>query len=240
MNFYINKSIKNKKGELKILEHKCEVCGRMWRKKLKADGKIVCNKHYHQFKRFGCFRDASSRTQRDKNNITINGDIALIDLYDKQYNVIAQAIIDTEDINKVKYIKWRLNCNGYVMNNSHTSIFLHRRILGVDTMVDHKNGNRLDNRKCNLRVATPSTNQMNVNYLGVYRHKDKYIAKIKLHQHQTHLGVFAYEEEAKYARWYAEQVLFKEFAYPKPEPKIIESRKNEIQKLVNNKVQRLQ
>ena len=85
-----------------ILEHKCEVCGRMWRKKLKADGKIVCNKHYHQFKRFGCFRDVSSRTQRDKNNITINGDIALIDLYDKQYNVIAQEIIDTQDINKVK------------------------------------------------------------------------------------------------------------------------------------------
>lgn len=240
MNFYINKSIKIKKGNCKILEHKCEICGRMWRRKLTADNKTVCCKHYTQFKKFGCFKDNSSRTPSDKNNITINGDIALIDLYDKQYNVIAQAIIDVEDVDRIKYIKWRLNCNGYVINNSHTDIFLHRRILNVDSMVDHKNGNRLDNRKCNLRVATPSTNQMNVNYLGIYRYKGKFIAKIKLHQRQVHLGVFTYEEEAKYARWYAEQVLFKEFAYPKPEPKIIESRKNEIQELVKNKVQRLQ
>jgi hypothetical protein len=223
-----------------MLEHKCEVCGRMWRKKLIADGKVVCNKHYKQFKKFGFFRDTSSRTQRDKNNITIDGDVAYIDLYDKQYNVIAKAIIDATDVDKIKNIKWRLNHNGYVVNNSHTSIFLHRRILGVETMVDHKNNNRLDNRKSNLRITTQSTNQMNVKYSGVYPHNDKWIAKIKLNQKQVHLGVFAYEEEAKYARWFAEQILFKEFAYPKAEPDIIESRKKEIQELVKNKVQRLQ
>ena len=149
----------------------------MWRRKLTADNKTVCCKHYTQFKKFGYFKDNSSRTPRDKNNITIDGDIALIDLYDKHYNVIAQAIIDAEDVDKIKYIKWRLNCNGYVMNNSRTDIFLHRRILNVDTMVDHKNGNRLDNRKCNLRVATPSTNQMNVNYVGICRYKGKFIDK---------------------------------------------------------------
>ena len=223
-----------------MLEHKCEVCGRMWRKKLIADGKVVCNKHYKQFRKFGYFRDTSDRTQRDKNNITINGSIAYIDLYDKQYNVIAKAIIDTEDVERVKNIKWRLNHNGYVINNSNTSIFLHRRILNVNEMVDHKNGNRLDNRKENLRITTQSTNQMNVKYSGVYPHNDKWIAKIKLNQKQVHLGVFTYEEEAKYARWYAEQILFKEFAYPKDEPNIIQSRKNEIQELVKSKVQRLQ
>ena len=151
-----------------MLEHICEVCGKPWRKKLIADGKVVCNKHYKQFRKFGCFRDISSRTQRDKNNITIDGNIAYIDLYDKFYNVIARAIIDADDIDKVKYIKWRLNGNGYVINNSSTTMFLHRRILNCNTIVDHINGNRLDNRKCNLRVVTKSQNQMNVDYKGVY------------------------------------------------------------------------
>lgn len=223
-----------------MLEHKCEVCGKMSRKKLKADGKIVCNKHYKQYKKFGYFKDTSSRTQRDKNNITIIGNMAFIDLYDKQYNVIAKAIIDADDIDKVKYIKWRLNCNGYVINYNDTTTFLHRRILNCNMMVDHINGNRLDNRKSNLRVVTHSQNQMNVNYKGVYKHKDKkWIAKIKIQQKQIHLGVFSYKEESLYARWYAEKILFKEYAYPKPEPEILESRKKEIQELVKQKVQRL-
>lgn len=222
-----------------MLEHKCEVCGRYSRKKLKADGKVVCNKHYRQFKKYGCFKDSSSRTPRDKNNITIVGDIAYIDLYDKQYNIIAKAIIDTDDVDKVKYIKWRLNGNGYVYNNSNASTFLHRRILDCNTLVDHVNGNRLDNRKCNLRIATQSQNQMNVNYRGVYEHNNSWLAKIKLHQKQMYLGTFPYKEEALYARWYAEQLVFKEFAYPKPEPEILESRKEEIKELVKRKVQRL-
>lgn len=222
-----------------MLEHKCEICGKYWRKKLKADGKIVCNKHYKQFKKFGYFRDNSPRTQRDKNNITIKNNVAYIDLYDKQYNVIAKAIIDADDVEIVKNIKWRLNNNGYAVNNSDTSIFLHRRILNCDTMVDHINGNRLDNRKCNLRPVTKSQNQMDVDYKGVYFVKNKWIAKIKLHQKQIHLGAFAYEEEAKYARWIAEKYVFGEYAFKKPEPQILESRKKEIQELVKEKVQRL-
>lgn len=222
-----------------MLEHQCEVCGKLWRKKLKADGKIVCAKHYNQFKKFGYFRDTSPRTQRDKNNITIDNNYAYIDLYDKFYNVIAKAIIDIEDISKVKNIKWRMNCNGYVINNSNTSMFLHRRILNTNKMVDHINGDRLDNRKSNLRICNHSQNQMNTNYKGVYDHNGRYIAKIKLNGKQKHIGVFDVYEEALYARWFAERIVFKEFAFKKEEPKILESRKEEIQSLVKNKVQRL-
>lgn len=224
-----------------MLEHKCEVCGRMWRKKLIANGKVVCNKHYIQYHKFGEFRDTSSRTQRDKNNITIVNDVAYIDMYDKYYNVVAQAIIDSSDVDIVKYIKWRINCNGYVINNSESTMFLHRRILGTNNMVDHINGNKLDNRKSNLRIVTKSQNQMNVNYKGVYKKDNgKWCAKIKLNQKQLNLGTFDYEEEALYARWVAEKILFGEYAYNKEEPNIIQCRKDDIYKLIESKVQRLQ
>lgn len=224
-----------------MLEHKCEVCGRLWRKKLKADGKIVCNKHYKQYKKHGKFMDNSPRTQRDKNEIIVVGKVSYICLYNKQYEVIDKAIIDTEDIDKVKNIKWRIDCNGYAINNSKTSIFMHRVVLGVNSEVDHINGNRLDNRKANLRLTNHSLNQMSVNYKGVYRSEngEKWIAKIKINQKQLHLGTFAIKEEAEYARWLAESLLFKEYAYKKEEPQIIASRKRDIAELVENKVQRL-
>lgn len=224
-----------------MLEHRCEICGKPWRKKLKADGKVVCGKHYKQYKKFGYFRDSKPRTQRDKNEITVDGEVSYISLYDKYYNEIARAMIDTEDICKVKNIKWRLNCNGYAINNSKRSIFLHRQILGVDDMVDHINGDRLDNRKSNLRVANHSTNQMNTNHKGVsLRDDNRWYAYIKKNQRMLNLGVYEYEQEALFARWYAEKLLFAEFAYPKKEPNVIENRKNEIKELVERKVQRLQ
>lgn len=225
-----------------MLEHKCEICGKMWRKKLKADGKIVCNKHYKQFKKNGYFTDNSPRTQRDKNEIILEKDYAKICLYDKQYNIINYAIIDLEDVNKVKNIKWRINCNGYVINNSNHSCFLHRIILNVNSYIDHINGNRLDNRKCNLRICTKQENKMNISkYKGYYKIKNRWIAKIKQNGKQVHLGSFVYEDEAAYARWCAEKILFKDFmSKEKKEPLLPDNRKKEIFNLVSKKVQRLQ
>ena len=52
-----------------MLEHVCEVCGKRNRKKLKANGLVVCSKHYSQFKHYGYFRDNSPRTQKDRKRI---------------------------------------------------------------------------------------------------------------------------------------------------------------------------
>lgn len=116
---------------------------------------------------------------------------------------------------------------------------MHRVILDTDQFVDHINHNTLDNRKCNLRVVTKAQNMMNSNFKGVSRNGCKWYAHIKINQKMLNLGYYLDEEEALYARWYAEQELFKEFAYPKPEPEILESRKSQIQEYVNRKVQRL-
>lgn len=84
------------------------------------------------------------------------------------------------------------------------------RVLGRSLMsneqVDHINGNSLDNRRSNLRLATNGQNGMNKGktrrnasgYKGVYWHKrvQKWTAEIKLNKKKYHLGYFDTPEEA--------------------------------------------
>ena len=115
-----------------------------------------------------------------------------------------------------------------------------RVILNTDQFVDHINHNTLDNRKCNLIVVTKSQNQMNCNYKGVCKMKNgKYYAHIKLNQKLYNLGTYILEEEAMFARWYAETMLFKGYRYPKNKPCILPEREKAIIEYVNKKVQRL-
>lgn len=224
-------------------KYKCDFCGREMTRKIKAHGHIYCHKHYGQFKKYGRVLDSNPRTLFDKNEYHIDGDITYIDLYDKNCNVIAQTIIDTEDLELVKYTKWKLSGSGYAMNtpkfnggNKHMS----RVVLHTNEMVDHINHNTLDNRKCNLRVVTKSQNQMNSNHKGVHEMKNgKYYAYIKINQKHINLGTYVHEQEAYYARWYAETILFGEYRYEKEEPDIPDDRKIAIQEYVNKKVQRL-
>lgn len=82
----------------------------------------------------------------------------------------SQAIIDREDYDLVKHWKWQ-NVRGYAAridkNCVPKSIKMHRLILehhcinikGLET--DHCNGNKLDNRKANLRPVTRRQNSYN-------------------------------------------------------------------------------
>lgn len=227
-----------------MLEHTCEICGRKYHKKLTADGKTVCQKHYRQFKKHKRFLDSNPRTIYDRNEIRIVGDTAYMDLYDSHCNVIATTEFDVEDIPKVQYTKWKLSASGYVMNtpkfkgsNKHLS----RVILGVDDFVDHRDNNSLNNHKYNLRICTKSQNAMNQQWSkGVQAKKNgKFMAYIKKNQKMLNLGTYVDYEEAAWARWYAERVVFKEFARKAEEPEILESRKKDISAYVDRKVQRL-
>lgn len=222
--------------------YRCSVCGRQLFRKIKSHGKVYCNKHYNQIKKYGTPQDTNPRTTYDKNEIIVDGKVARVKLYDAHCNHIATAIIDAEDVNKIRYTKWKLSASGYAANTpkfSGSNKHMHREILGTDQFVDHINHNTLDNRKSNLRIVTKAQNMMNSNFKGVSPNGCKWYAHIKINQKMLNLGNYLDEEEALYARWYAEQVLFKEFAYPKPEPEILESRKSQIQEYVNRKVQRL-
>ena len=70
-------------------------------------------------------------------------------------------IVDREDFNKVKNVSFYGRNKEYVKCGDE---ILHRAILNYtgDLMVDHINGNTLDNRKNNLRIVSQSENQRNL------------------------------------------------------------------------------
>ena len=79
------------------------------------------------------------------------------------------ALIDEEDFGLVnKYGAWYESDGGYAMKKTrvdgkNVSIRMHRLVMCVPKglVVDHINGNRLDNRKCNLRCVGQAVNAWN-------------------------------------------------------------------------------
>lgn len=86
------------------------------------------------------------------------------------------------------------------------TVYMHREILktGLGMVVDHINGNALDNRRCNLREVTQRQNQQNrikatsSKYPGVTWHKrDKiWTAAANINGQRKNLGTFYNEIDA--------------------------------------------
>jgi hypothetical protein len=79
-----------------------------------------------------------------------------------------EAIVDDDDFERFGHFKWHAHVvyNGFYAARKLSStklLYLHREILPLPKPmeVDHKNRNKLDNRKENLRSATRSQNAFN-------------------------------------------------------------------------------
>ena len=103
---------------------------------------------------------------KKENHYEVNGDV--VTMYDSKG---FQFLIDLDDLDKVKKYCWKVNRRGYVnsvspmINGKRNYISLHRFIMNCtdhSMVVDHINHNTSDNRKCNLRVCTPTQNSYNV------------------------------------------------------------------------------
>lgn len=128
-------------------------------------------------------------------------------------------IVDDEVYEDVSNYKWCKSGGGYVSTwVKGKTVYMHRLIMDVpnDFVVDHINGNTLDNRKENLRVCTKKENLRNrklsknnkVGYKGVWLNGGRYQAAIV----KKHLGAFDTAEDAALAYDEAARKLFGDFA----------------------------
>jgi hypothetical protein len=128
------------------------------------------------------------------------------------------AIVDDEDFEHLNKFHWFLSNRGYAYRSSGgKSLLMHKEVLVCDEgkVVDHINGDKLDNRRSNLRQATHAENmrnrKMQVNnksgFRGVHQKKKDglWYAQIKVNGIQKFLGSFknpldasvAYEKESQ-------------------------------------------
>ena len=119
--------------------------------------------------------------------------------------------VSDEDYEAVNSHKWYVNSR-YVVRSlpGGGKELLHRVIMNAkpDEIVDHINGNPLDNRRENLRIASGKQNQGNrkkssgtsSRYKGVSRQPNmRWRAQIKIDGKQTSLGTYSTELEAAMA-----------------------------------------
>lgn len=129
--------------------------------------------------------------------------------------------VDTAELGKILAYKWRISGadnSMYVKTWLHSpragkrkETGLHNFILGESPkgmVIDHINGDTFDNRRINLRFATPSQNQCNQTkikssntsgYRGVHKKGDKWIAQIYHNNKKLGLGYFNTPQEAALA-----------------------------------------
>ena len=193
----------------------------------KVMAKGLCSKHYSQLRRYGKIFKYSSRDKT--NHIEILEDHAEIFLIDKNNEICAKALIDLDDVDKVKNIKWHRSdlqrSTYYCLSNDSEWKRIHRLIMGVtdkNIVVDHINYNGLDNRKSNLRICTSGQNTCNCltsknnksGHKGVYWSKErkKWCAQITINNKTKGLGRYDTIEEAIEARKKAAKEYYGEFA----------------------------
>ena len=139
------------------------------------------------------------------------------------------AIVDAEDYDRLNQHKWHLNkhrTTEYAVRcPGRKYIKMHRLLLNAPPhlLVDHRDGNGLNNRKANLRLCTNKENARNARpskggssrYKGVSWHKakKKYDARIEVDGKRYSLGCFHDEIEAAVVYDIKAMELFGEFAY---------------------------
>lgn len=129
--------------------------------------------------------------------------------------------------------KWHLGASGYAQRTERGQskiihgtgkVMLHRLVIKTPKgmYTDHINGNKLDNRKCNLRICKSFQNAGNSKNRsdntsgtrGVHfcKQRRKYVAQISIHNKIKNLGRFDTMEEARLVYRTAAINHFGEFA----------------------------
>lgn len=196
---------------------KCRECSKKEKENIKNE--LYIEKQEESTKKF---KDKIINRKK-YNNYTIKNEIVIID---------DELIISIEDLEKVKSINraWYKNKSGYwLVTKNNEDIFLHRFLMDLPNrydektklIVDHINGNRNDNRRCNLRVIQKEINPINckiysnntsgqkgVSYL---KRLNKWQVNINVNKKSIYLGVYSDFDEAVRVRKEAEKKYFGEY-----------------------------
>jgi len=200
----------------------CCVCGEKSRARFK--GKEYCKRHLMQMWRYGKILE---RTIFDRNEWIMHDDYAECITYDKSFNVNGHVKFDLDDYEKLKDKKiYVCNHNGkiYAIISAPQlrKILAHRFVMGVYNeeysirrVVDHINGDTLDNRKNNLRICSQGQNMANIRkkgkVTGVNERDGLFIARIMKDYKSIEIGKYDTYEEAVLARITKERELSGDF-----------------------------
>lgn len=125
-----------------------------------------------------------------------------------------KCIIDLEDYELVSQYKWFADKTGTKIRDTYyakakinrKNIFMHRLIMNAPKgqIIDHINGNSLDNRKSNLRIVSHHENCQNRHHERTSKHpgvawnkaSQKWRVSLKINKKYYYLGLFESENEA--------------------------------------------
>lgn len=135
-------------------------------------------------------------------------------------------LCDLDSWERLKNYSWRKNHGYAVTQENRRQISFHREVMNVENpkiQVDHINGNRLDNRKENLRLCTNQENSFNKyknsnntsGFKGVYfdRRDSKWRSSIQFNG-KSYKSPKRYDTPEEAYEWYKKKSdeLFKEFS----------------------------
>jgi hypothetical protein len=147
-----------------------------------------------------------------------------------------EALVDDDLFERISQYKWR-NAHGDAVRDVYhpdRNVFrawgMHNEVLPpkLGFITDHKDGNKLNNQRNNLRYATAGQNNQNVGlkstnasgYKGVsYLNRDRrWVAWIHVDGRNRYIGSYTSEVEAAYYYNLKAQEVFGEFAWLNPLP----------------------
>lgn len=165
----------------------------------------------------GCLRLERVKGQRNPNEYEIIDGYAKVKLNNSDY-----MICDIEDWENLKRYSWSKGKGGYAVSGTQNggSVYFHKKVTNTTSeIVDHINRNKLDNRKCNLRITNQRVNGYNAKlsvrntsgHKGINRsaNGEKWIARIYVEGRNMYLGTYETIEEAIKARKKAEEKYYK-------------------------------
>lgn len=203
----------------------CCICGKPAR--VSKDGKEYCQKHYMNLYHHNAILE---RTIYDPNTYIDHPENGYTECitYDKNFKESGRVLIDLNKKELVQQYKVYTRKQGTkkyatISINGH-KYFLHRFLLGIheeeytlQKVVDHINGDSLDDRLLNLRICTQKENMCNIRKkstivgVGWYKAGNQWNARGMLNYKHIHIGYYDNYEDAVLARIKWEKENFGEY-----------------------------